>query len=200
MSRTLLLPVILTAAALTACSAGSSEPTTVTVTQSLQLSDAPSAAPQAPSSIAQPTADQPLPDTPPTEAPSCAPVTGEQAVAENIGTLEKYNGWEWDAEYAYTDDFDPCLALSYIVVPIVGGTSSSPYHVMLFHKGEYLGTATQEPRGFAPRITQTSDDSISVGYVYVREGDSNAAPSGLNEVQFTWDEAEQRVVMTGSPD
>ncbi len=200
MSRTLSLPVILAAVALTACSAGSSEPTTVTVTQSPQLSDAPSSAPQAPSSTAQPTADQPLPDTPSTEAPSCAPVTGDQAVAQNIGKLEKYNGWEWDTEHAFTDAFDPCLALSYIVVPIVGGTSSSPYHVMLFHKGEYLGTATQEPRGFSPRITQTSDDSISVGYVFLREGDTNAAPSGLNEAQFTWNEAEQRVVMTGSLD
>ncbi|MCQ9340015.1 hypothetical protein NQ028_02500 [Corynebacterium phoceense] len=41
MSRTLSFPVILAAAALTACSAGSSEPTTVTVTHSPQLSDAP---------------------------------------------------------------------------------------------------------------------------------------------------------------
>ncbi|WP_347307439.1 LppP/LprE family lipoprotein [Corynebacterium sp. SA-MJD20WY100] len=107
-------------------------------------------------------------------------------MAENIGKLEKYNGWEWDAEYAYTDDFDPCLALSYIVVPIVGGTSSSPYHIMLFRKGEYLGTATQEPRGFAPRITQTSDDSISVGYRFARVSGHEKLTGGGHEKVRLW--------------
>ena len=68
---------------------------------------------------------------------------------------------------------------------------------MLFHKGDYLGTATAEPYGFFPTVEQVSGAEIAVTYHWPREGEANAEHTGTTEAGFRWDDAEQKVIMSG---
>ena len=128
---------------------------------------------------------------------SCSSATGQQALHNNIGKVTP-SKWDWDPTYANPDTYDPCASLSWIVVPIAHGTSSSPYQIMLFHRGEYIGTTTSEAYGFLPTVTRTGDNSINVVYHYPYTGEGNIKPSGKAYASFTWDDAAQRVVMRGN--
>lgn len=131
------------------------------------------------------------------DSAECTDLTGEQAVQRWVGQVPTHNGWPWDTNYASTDGYDPCQPLSWIVLPIEGGTSSSPYQIMLFHQGQYLGTATSEAYGFSPDVQRLDDASIQVTWRWPQEGESNAAASGRTTAQFRWDDARDKVVMTG---
>ena len=96
-----------------------------------------------------------------------------------------------------TDGYDSCADLSWIILPIKGGTASSPYQIMLFHDGGYLGTATSEAYGFYPTISRVDDATISVTWHWPREGESSAGASGQSTAQFTWDTASGSVSMSG---
>ncbi|BDZ48509.1 hypothetical protein GCM10025867_07500 [Frondihabitans sucicola] len=104
----------------------------------------------------------------------------------------------WDAAHADYSGYEPCAALSWSVVTIEGSTPSSPYAILLFHDGEYLGTATSVPYGFSPVIARGSDDAISVTYRYAQGTDSNADPSGRATATYRWNAATGRVDMRGS--
>lgn len=131
-----------------------------------------------------------------TTAATCGNGSGMEAVRANLDQLPDEQ-WPWDAQWADISGYDPCAALSWVVVPIEGGTASSPYHIMLFHQGEYLGTATAKAYGFSPKVDRTDDASLAVTYTYQLPGDSVALASGRAYATFRWDEGQQRVIMTG---
>ncbi|XGU20559.1 LppP/LprE family lipoprotein [Rhodococcus sp. 3Y1] len=87
---------------------------------------------------------------------------------------------------SWETNFDPCAELSYAIAETNGGTGSSPQHVMLFHRGEYQGTATACSFGFTS-VIDSSSDSVTVQYKWPRGMDSNANPSGLATATFVWD-------------
>lgn len=95
------------------------------------------------------------------------------------------------------DGYDDCAALSYIVITIESATGSSPYHIMLFHNGQYLGTATKKAFGFSPTVTRESDSLISVIFHWARPGEGTANRSGESYAQFAWDDQQGKVAMTG---
>ncbi|WP_235933428.1 LppP/LprE family lipoprotein [Corynebacterium qintianiae] len=142
--------------------------------------------------------------TPSAETPTAAAAPGgaecgsddaETAIRSNIGKLpQEQHPWDPDTAFA---GYDPCANLSWAVVTIEGGTASSPYQIMLFHKGDYLGTATLDSFGFAPGVTQVDDSTIDVVFRHPEPGDTNADPKGRNYATFTWSDAEHRVIMTG---
>ena len=125
---------------------------------------------------------------------SCGPRLSDQDMvaltrklpAPNVSTGEEMD-WKWDADYADTDGYDPCAALSWITFPIERGTGSSPYTIALFHQGEYLGVTTSRTFGFFPQVERIDDGQISVTYTYAKDGDSNAGASGRVTSTFTWD-------------
>jgi|GEM_PF-891751 len=131
------------------------------------------------------------------QGPACSGLTGAQAVSKWVGEVPTTNGWAWNPSSAVTDGCDQCAALSWIVLPIQGGTASSPYAIMLFHGGQYLGTATAEPQGFSLGVKRISDAAVEVTYRFPKAGDSNANPSGTAVSQFTWDAQQNKVVHTG---
>lgn len=104
-----------------------------------------------------------------------------------------------DVWRAGSADWDSCAALSWAVAwPAAGGTVSTPAHVLLFHHGEYLGTATAESIGFTPMVERIDDESISVRYTYMQPGDQgHAEASGRTTVQLRWDETSGSVRMSG---
>ncbi|MBF6170738.1 LppP/LprE family lipoprotein [Nocardia blacklockiae] len=97
----------------------------------------------------------------------------------------------------FRGNFDPCATLSTAIVTIAGATGSSPEHALLFHRGTYLGTATEKARGFTSlAAAATTDDTVVLDYK--TPGSCNACPDGTHtQVEFHWDG--QRVVMKGNP-
>lgn len=137
-----------------------------------------------PAYAAAPAEDQPV--------QTCSDMTGEQAVAEWGPSLPQDGGLDPQLEYADTTGYDPCAELSWIVVPY-GGTASSGNAVMLFHHGEYLGTATAEPQAFTPSIERINDSSIAITYRYLKGDEANARPEGRALSTFTWNDETQSI-------
>lgn len=126
----------------------------------------------------------------------CGTASAAQAIRENISHV-KPSYWDWTADYAQTEGYDPCAALSWITVTINSGTASSPYQIMLFHHGEYLGTGTSDAYGFSPTVTRASDSAINVTYHYQLPGEGTVNRSGVTYATFRWSDAENRVTMSG---
>lgn len=134
----------------------------------------------------------------PTE--KCATMTGAEAVSTwgpQVPTFREGDAWQWDLDRADTTTYDPCAALSWVVLEISGSTASSPVQIMLFHRGRYIGTTSSEPIGFPPEAVRLDDAAIQVTYTWVRDGESNAEASGRSVSVFTWDEQTQSVVHSG---
>ncbi|PMC72126.1 LppP/LprE family lipoprotein [Corynebacterium aurimucosum] len=134
-------------------------------------------------------------ESPTDEAESCQDIDAHAAYESGIGTIPPWNDNNWTL--VDFSQFDPCAELSWQTISIERGTSSSPYHIMLFHKGEYLGTATAEPYGFFPTVEQVSSNEIAVTYHWPREGESNAGHTGETHAGFRWDDGQQKVIMSG---
>lgn len=74
-----------------------------------------------------------------------------------------FNPLEWEPELAQT--FDTCAPLEAIDLHVEGATAGSPRAVMLFHEGEFLGTATLENYPMI-EVSKVDDKTIRVTYRY----------------------------------
>ena len=126
---------------------------------------------------------------------SCGAADAQTAFSEGVSQVAPWGTIGW--ELFDSSGYDPCASLSWETLMIEGGTSSSPFHIMLFNHGEYLGTATAKPYGFAPTIERVSDSEIAVTYHWPHEGEGNANRSGTTNAGFRWDEGQQKVIMSG---
>ena len=114
-----------------------------------------------------------------------------------MSQVPPYNGWAWDTTEADVSTYDSCASLSWIVLPIEGGTASSPYQIMLFHYGEYIGVTSDQMIGFFPEVERLDDETIQVTYKWPRDGESTAGASGRSVSVFTWDAITRAVVHSG---
>ena len=126
---------------------------------------------------------------------SCEDIDADEAYQSGIGSIAPWNDFGW--QLSSSSGFDPCAALSWQIITVEGATASSPHHIMLFHKGEYLGTATLEPYGFFPTVERVSDAEIAVTYHWAREGETTAGRTGETHAGFRWDEGQQKTIMSG---
>lgn len=158
---------------------------------------------------AEPTASESKPDSK-SEAKSeskkdstCASDSASTVVSKALRELKNKSKWDqWTNVSASYEGYDPCAELSWIDA-IPGSSPSScctaamAHHILLFHRGKFIGTATYEPYSFSPVITRTSDSSISVTYRYVKGDESSASASGRTTAEFSWSSSQNKVVMTG---
>ena len=121
--------------------------------------------------VTQTVRQEPAPKSTAAASDSCGP-DQQAAYAEAMSKLDPLPGYNQPWRLA-DSGYDSCAALSWMTVTIEGATVSSPYHILLFHNGEYLGTGTFEAYGFAPRIKQVSDSEIAVTYRWPRAGEGN---------------------------
>ena len=105
---------------------------------------------------------------------TCASDSASTVVSKALRELKNKSKWDqWTNVSASYEGYDPCAELSWIDA-IPGSSpsdcciSSMAHHILLFHRGKFIGTATYEPYSFSPVITRTSDSSISVTYRYVK--------------------------------
>ncbi|ROP61455.1 LppP/LprE family lipoprotein [Curtobacterium sp. PhB115] len=188
----LILTGVALVALLTGCSGGGDgDEASPTVTKTVTAAPTEDAATPTPTNTTTPT---------PTPTTTCGPASGSEAAADGIARLPLPAGLEdskWDAANADYSGYDACAPLSWSVVEPEFATAGSPYAILLFHEGTYLGTATSEQYAFEPAVERQSDAAIVVTYEYAKAGEPNAAPSGRTTATFTWNEGTGRVDMTG---
>lgn len=194
-----LVPLGLVSIALTGCSTGSGDPApTKTVTQTVAPSAESTGTPTSTPTPAAAATPAPVPT--PSATPTCGsedPTSAIQQAAARLGAPAGIAGAKWDTAGAARGGYDPCAALSWVVLRPTDSTGSSPSAILLFHDGTYLGTATKVQYPFTPEVTRTPDAAVSVTYRYPRDGESNAEASGRADATYRWDDAAGRVVMTG---
>lgn len=134
---------------------------------------------------------------------TCASDSASTVVSKALHELKNKSKWDqWTNVSRTYEGYDPCAELSWIDA-IPGSSpsdcciSSMAHHILLFHRGKFIGTATYEPYSFSPVITRTSDSSISVTYRYVKGDESSASASGRTTAEFSWSSSQNKVVMTG---
>lgn len=92
-------------------------------------------------------------------------------------------------------DYNTCNALSFVALNTQGATAGSPYQLLLFHRGKFVGTGVKCNLPFQT-IVDSSQSTVQVNYKYLKDGDAFAAPHGSVDVVFSW--VNGRVVMNGS--
>ena len=134
---------------------------------------------------------------------TCASDSASTVVSKALRELKNKSKWDqWTNVSRTYEGYDPCAELSWIDA-IPGSSpsdcciSSMAHHILLFHRGKFIGTATYEPYSFSPVITRTSDSSISVTYRYMKGDESPASASGRTTAEFSWSSSQNKVVMTG---
>ena len=134
---------------------------------------------------------------------TCASDSASTVVSKALRELKNKSKWDqWTNVSASYEGYDPCAELSWIDAipgssPSACCTAAMVHHILLFHRGKFIGTATYEPYSFSPVITRTSDSSISVTYRYVKGDESSASASGRTTAEFSWSSSQNKVVMTG---
>lgn len=166
------------------------------VAQSSESTPVPATVDETAVSAGGPTASTP---SPPTTPPTCATLTGEEAFDKwSPEVPAPQSPWTWAPLGSYgTHDYDPCAVLSSIVISDAQGTVSTPCHVMLFHYGEFVGTATPTAYAYEPDVIPFGDSGVEITYPYFTTGDSHADPSGKAVAWFTWNDDTQSIDMTG---
>lgn len=205
----------------TVVSSSGSASTSASATSTQELFPTPSASPSAsvsasspapaPSVVtitvhAEPTASEPKNADPKSDLKkdsTCASDSASTVVSKALRNLKNKSRWDqWTNVSSTYEGYDPCAELSWIDA-IPGSSpsdcciSSMAHHILLFHRGKFIGTATYEPYSFSPVITRTSDSSISVTYRYVKGDESSASASGRTTAEFSWSSSQNKVVMTG---
>ena len=134
---------------------------------------------------------------------TCASDSASTVVSKALRELKNKSKWDqWTNVSASYEGYDSCAELSWIDA-IPGSSpsdcciSSMAHHILLFHRGKFIGTATYEPYSFSPVITRTSDSSISVTYRYMKEDEKVHNASGRTTAEFSWSSSQNKVVMTG---
>ena len=134
---------------------------------------------------------------------SCSTVSASSTVSKALSEMKNKSKWDqWTNVSRTYEGFDPCAELSWIDA-IPGSSpsdcciSSMAHHILLFHYGKFIGTATYEPYSFSPSITRVSDSSISVTYRYMKDDENPANASGRTTAEFSWSSSQNKVVMTG---
>ncbi|MFH5231755.1 LppP/LprE family lipoprotein [Antrihabitans spumae] len=115
-----------------------------------------------------------------------------------VAALATLSGGPWVAEHSSDSAVGSCPELLWLSA--AGGNSAgAPIHVLFFHEGSYLGTATSEPYAFTHVATSTSD-SATVEYKWLAGDEPFCCPQGGPvAIDYVWDGTEV-VMSTPLPD
>lgn len=100
-----------------------------------------------------------------------------------------YGPGDYGWTYGGLDNYNPCRDLSFVVLNAVTKESPAPKQVMLFHRGQLVGTTIEKPLQFQ-EVVATTDSSVTINYFYWKNPDEFAA-----QVTYRWDG--EKVVMEG---
>ncbi|OBK14001.1 LppP/LprE family lipoprotein [Mycobacterium asiaticum] len=139
----------------------------------------------------------------PTSAAGSAPTgpCGPDQAAALAAALAKVppdrkTGKRWDPK-ALSGNYDPCAELSGVVVTVRDATRSAPDLALLFHRGDFVGTATPNAYSFTELEAPASNGKTVV--LTYRTGQScDSCPDGtLTTVGYQW--RDDKVQMLDTP-
>lgn len=73
--------------------------------------------------------------------------------------------------------------VAWVVAVIAQGSVSSPEHLLLFRRGVFAGTATEEPQPYT-RVLDVEGDVVTVEYRWILGEEPFAAPAGAGTVRY----------------
>ncbi|BBZ03855.1 hypothetical protein MCHIJ_32920 [Mycolicibacterium chitae] len=122
-------------------------------------------------------------------ADTCGVNLAAPQISKAVATLPPYPGtdWPWSSDPSTIQgNFDPCATLSTALVTVERATGSSPTTALIFHHGQYLGTATSKAYGFTSlNGARTTDDTVVLNYK--TPGACNACPpAAVHTVRYQW--------------
>ncbi len=92
----------------------------------------------------------------------------------------------WAAEHASDAPLGKCPQLLWVSAS-GGNSSGAPISVLLFHDGQYVGTATSEPYAFAA-VSGSTDTSVAVDYKWLVGDEPFCCPAGgPATIHYSWD-------------
>lgn len=95
-------------------------------------------------------------------------------------------------------NFDPCVTLSTVLVYPYGAAGSAPVHALLFHDGQYIGTATPQPYAYMKLNAEQSTSSTVVLDFRLTAGSCGACDdASYIPIKFRW--TGDKVEMVGRP-
>ncbi|NMN96543.1 LppP/LprE family lipoprotein [Antrihabitans stalactiti] len=98
----------------------------------------------------------------------------------------------WKVEHVSDATIGNCPELLWLSAA-GGNSAAAPIHVLFFHDGKYMGTATSEPYAFA-RVASSNDDTVAVEYKWLVGNEAFCCPEGGPvTITYTWNGS--RVVM-----
>jgi serine/threonine-protein kinase len=138
----------------------------------------PSLPPPAPPPIATTTTTRPQ--------VNCGVNLRSSSVVRAVALVEPTAMYPLDPDHAW-GNFDPCAQLSVALIPTAMGTGSSPVEALMFHEGEYVGTATPDGVGYlAFNENETTDDTVVLTF-RTSIGTCGGCDDGTYEdVRFQW--------------
>ncbi|MDO4252148.1 MAG: LppP/LprE family lipoprotein [Rothia sp. (in: high G+C Gram-positive bacteria)] len=124
---------------------------------------------------------------------SCASGDVKSKVDQAAQELEKSStGLDLDVQAADTSTYDPCKALSWVLVPVTGSETSGdaqPSRLFLFHQGEYLQSVAEEQDLYQPQVQEKNARKIGVTYTDQDQKEHAA--------EYAWDEGMGTIKNTG---
>lgn len=97
------------------------------------------------------------------DPPGCGVNLSAPAIQAAINSLQTNVG-EWDPKPA-AGNYNPCATLSTVEIHLKNATAGMPHHALLFHNGDYVGTATPNPYHYMHwNPGQTTDDTVVLDY------------------------------------
>ncbi|AGT94292.1 LppP/LprE family lipoprotein [Rhodococcus erythropolis] len=196
-SAAVAVSALVTATALMVAGCGSTEGTPEAAASSTASSSTASATSTAnesgPTSSPPPQSGAPASESVPATTPA-VPASGpcvdvdSPVVTDAIGTLgTDVNGGSWIPRSASEEQIGNCPDLLWVSVDGDGvGDATYQSHVLFFHDGTYLGTATSKPYSYT-HVIDSNKNSVSVQYRWLLDDDAFCCPQGgPNIVNFTW--------------
>lgn len=108
-----------------------------------------------------------------------------QTAINSVATVTQ--GWPWARDpRSFEGNYDPCATLSTALITVRGATKSSPEQALLFHDGNYVGTATSRAYGLVSLNTaRTTDDTVALNY---KDPNSSAGDTDVTviTVRYQW--------------
>jgi LppP/LprE lipoprotein len=159
-----------------------------------------SAGPRAnPPTSAPATSTQPVASPAPTAAPAgpCGP-DETTAVRGAIAQLQpdQKTGRQWSSA-PQDSNYDPCANLSAVVVTVQDGTASTPDQALMFHRGQFVGTATPKAYPFT-KLENPASTGDTVVLTYRTDQSCNSCDDGtLTIVGYAWQN--DHVLMLDTP-
>lgn len=139
------------------------------------------------------------PTSPADNAPT-GPCGPDQAAALTAALAkvppDRKTGKQWDPR-VLSGNYDPCADLSGLVVTVRDATRSAPNLALLFHRGDFVGTATPNAYSFTELDAPASNGNTVV--LTYRTGQScDSCPDGtLTTVGYQW--RDDKVHMLDTP-